>query len=75
MNKTYHLGLRKGYTSRTRNTVYLEARRNVDFLSCELWLYIGERIVTKSHLQTHKNDFLQWINQKYATNFKHIVLD
>ena len=74
-DKTYHLGFYRGYTSRTKNTVYFQARRCIDFLSCELLEYIGERVVTKKHLEEHKTELLQWINKQFGFNFKRIVFD
>jgi len=73
--KTYHLGFYRGYTPRTKNTVYFQARRDKDYLSCELLKYIGERVVTKKHLKEHKAEILQWVNEHYGFNFTRIVFD
>ena len=47
MDKTYHLGLVKGTGGGWANghketTVVLQARRDVDYLSPGLWVYLGE---------------------------------
>ena len=73
--KTYHIALVKGYTPRTRHTVYLQARRNLDLLSCEAWKYLGERITTKAALKAIAPQLLDMINAVYKTNFVRIVID
>ena len=80
--KVYHVGLIKG-TGKTvcwsnghrKNTIIVEMRKNKDFLSCELWLYLGERITTKESVKQKKFEMLQWINAKYNQSFTHIRID
>jgi hypothetical protein len=45
--KTYFLGARIG----SKKTIILEARRNIDYLSCELIEFLGEREITKDQLK------------------------
>ena len=70
-NSTYHIGLLK----KSEETVVLQLRRSVDFLSPEIWKYYGERINTKANIKRNKNTFLCAINAHYGTNFKHILID
>ena len=50
----YHVGFAK-----RGRTLVIEARRSVDFLSCELYDYMGERVVTKKHLYDFRYDILK----------------
>lgn len=81
-DKIYHIALIKGTRNcqcwangHRKNTVIVEMRENKDFLSCELWLYLGERITTKESIKQKKFEMLQWINAKYNQNFTHIRID
>ena len=57
----YYLGLIRG-TGRCQcwgnghkeDTLVLQARRDKGYLSCDLWKYLGQRVVTKAHLKRHK---------------------
>lgn len=78
----YHLGLIKGsgqckcWANGHRNsTVVLQARRNIDYLSPDLWQYLGERETTKAQLKTNAQHILTWINGAYNTDYAHIVID
>jgi hypothetical protein len=78
---SYHIGLLKGtgkclYWSNghKKNTVAVEMERSIDYLSCELWKYIGERITTKENYKKNKLNILKWINQEFNTNFDHIII-
>ncbi len=53
MKHTYHVGLAK-----RGRTLVIEARRCVDYLSCELYDYLGQREVTKSHLREQRYNIL-----------------
>ncbi len=72
---TYHVGIRKGYSPRTRDTLYLEARSSVDCLSCETWLYWGERDVSKAELERNKAWILKHVNEEQGTSYQRIVMD
>lgn len=50
----YHIGL-----GIRKNTLVIEARRCVDFLSCELYDYMGERIITKKELYINRYKILE----------------
>lgn len=53
MEKTYHIGL-----SKRGKTMVIEMVRCVDYLGCEIYDYMGERIVTKKHLNDCRYDLL-----------------
>jgi len=69
----YHLGLLKNYHNQKR--VILQARRDVDFLDCELWQYLGVRETTKAKLYHNRAKILEWINQTNDTHFEIITID
>lgn len=80
--RIYHLGIVAGdmlpYGHNTpckRKTLYLQARRSVDFLSCDLWLYLGERITTKVRLAENANEILAMVNKQQGTNYKRLVVE
>jgi hypothetical protein len=80
--RTYHLGLLRG-TGKTRywsnghstSTLILQARKNVDSLSPDLWYYIGERIITKKQLKINAIKILEQININNHTSFNKIIID
>ena len=78
----YHVGLVKGSgrckcwnNQHKRDTVVVELRRSIDFLSCELWQYLGERETTKEGYRANKRGLLEFINSRYNTNFRRIIID
>ena len=78
----YYVGLVKGTgtvacwgNNHRRSTVVVEMRRDLDFLSPDLWEYIGPREVTKSHVKTHRLDLLKAINVQYNADFQNIIID
>ena len=75
--QTYHIGLAKGghYHGGRESTLIVQARRSIDFLSCELWKYMGQRETTKAQLKARKSELLSAINTQYGTDFKRIVID
>lgn len=80
MERTYHVGIVKNYrgfyTPKCKVTgLTIEARRSVDYLSCETWLYLGERITTKAALYRNRFAILALINQKEGTDYKSIRVD
>jgi len=77
MSKTYHVGLAKGgrYHGGRESTLIVQARRSVDFLSCELWKYLGERETTKAELKARKAEILAAVNTQYGTAFNRVVID
>ena len=70
---TYHVGLLKDYHNPKR--IILQARRNIDLLSCELWKYLGERITTKAQYTRDKAFLLKHINQELGTAYTSLVID
>ena len=53
VEKTYHIGF-----AIEGHTFIIEARRDKDFLSCELYDYMGEHIITKERLHEHRYEIL-----------------
>lgn len=68
--KKYHFGIVK----KSEKTAILQMRKTVDELSCELWLYFGERMNTKAQIRKDKVKLLQEINNSYSKNFKHLII-
>uniref|UniRef100_A0A6M3LFF9 Uncharacterized protein n=1 Tax=viral metagenome TaxID=1070528 RepID=A0A6M3LFF9_9ZZZZ len=69
----YHVGL-----SKRGKTMVIEARHNVDYLSCELYDYMGRREVTKSHLNAHRYELLSHMQQSKPAvygNLRYAVVD
>jgi len=66
----YHVGLLK-----QGETLVIEMRRDIDYLNCEIWRYLGQRQVTKKYYKENKIVILQAINSTEGTNFKRIVID
>lgn len=50
---TYHIGL-----SKRGKTMVVETAHCVDFLGCEIYDYMGERIITKKQLNASRHDLL-----------------
>lgn len=72
----YYLGLLIDYCNpKYTGTVTVQARRCIDCLDCELWEYLGPRVVTKAHLKANKAGLLAWINQTFNATFTRIVID
>ena len=78
----YHVGLVKG-TGNTKcwanghraTTAVVELRRDIDFLSTDLWRYMGRRETTKARIRAEKIALLTAINQQYQTSFTSIIID
>ena len=73
----YHIGLVHGGTMRGGDPerVTVQMRRDVDFLDCEIWEYLGMREVTKTHVRTNRLQLLSALNKQYGTNFTKITVD
>lgn len=50
----YHVGF-----SKRGQTLVIEATRSVDYLSCELYDYMGRRETTKAQLRANRYDILR----------------
>lgn len=81
---TYHIGLLKGSgptlywrNGHHKTTVIIQARRNLDSLSPDLWKYCGERHTTKHQLRRYARSgaLVAAINRDYATSFNRVVID
>ena len=53
----------------------VQLRRNKDYLSCELWKYLGTIGTTKKYANETKLELLKNINNKYNTKFTRITID
>jgi len=65
--RSYHLGLRK-----RGPCLILEVADSVDQLSCELWIYLGERIRSIAALRKNKAEILKEVNIAHKTDFRRI---
>ena len=72
MKGIYHIGIGK-----RGQTAIIEARRDIDYLSCEIYDYMGQRITTKKHLAYHRYGLLShlknWRPDVYA-DCKYIIV-
>lgn len=74
--RTYHVALLRDYRKRYYNRrVILQLRRNIDNLDCEIWMYLGERVVTKAHVRQHCKMALEWVNKEFGMSFTQIKID
>ena len=55
----YYIGIGK-----RGKTLEIEAVRNKDFLSCEIYDYYGEREVTKQHLNNNRYNILALLKKQ-----------
>jgi len=80
--KTYFIGMMKGSGScyplhrngHKADTLIVQAARDKDFLSCDLWKYLGEFIITKKELKERKALILSEVNKLHNTNFIHCII-
>ena len=56
---TYHVGITK-----RGNTMVIEARRSVDYLSCELYDYMGRRETTKRALYDNRYRLMELMKER-----------
>ena len=71
--KVYHVGF-----SKRGKTMVIEARENIDCLSCELYDYMGQRETTKQSLNNNRYLILAEMkkqNPKVYGNLKYAVVD
>lgn len=69
----YHVGLAK-----RGKTLVIEARRDIDYLSCELYDYMGQRETTKAQLKKNRYQVLELMKQQRPDvygNLKFAVVD
>ncbi len=73
----YHVALCFGlyHGKHRKGTVVVQMRRNIDFLSEEVWKYLGKRFTTKKLIREQSKFTLEWINKEFGTDFKHLIVD
>ena len=78
----YHVGLIRGTgkvqcwaNGHRKSTVVVQMRKDKDYLSPDLWEYIGPREVTKAHVKANRVKLLQAINEQYGTQFTHLLVE
>lgn len=69
----YHVGFLKDY--KHPNRLRMQLCKDKDLLSCELWRYFGERVITKTEIRRKKNEILQWINNRHGTSFTRLIIE
>jgi hypothetical protein len=74
MARTYHIGF-SAPNGINGDTLVIEARRDVDYLSCELWQYRGERETTKRALHEVRFSIMELVNRENGTTFSHVRVD
>ena len=55
----YHIGITK-----RGKTLVIQARRGIDYLDCEIYDYMGVRVITKAHLHEHRYDILAMMQKE-----------
>ena len=60
--KTYHIG-----TVKRGKTLVIEAVRDVDYLSCEIYDYLGKRETTKASLRANRYQILTMLQIQRPT--------
>ena len=68
--RIYHVGLLMA-----GRKVVVEMRRNIDFLSPDLWIYCGRRETTKKQVREKRIALLQAINKEHGTQFDRIEVN
>lgn len=71
---TYHVGF-VAPNGVDGDTLVIQARRSVDYLSCDLWRYMGPRETTKRELYEARWDILAFVNRESGTYFSHVRVD
>ena len=68
--RTYFIGV-----SKRGRTVIVQAAESVDSLSCEIYLYYGERVTTKKNLRDNKRTLLnEFVKLNPFQNCKYISI-
>jgi hypothetical protein len=57
--RTYYIGIGK-----RGKTMVIQATRSVDFLSCEIYDYLGKRITTKTELKEKRYGILEMMQRQ-----------
>jgi hypothetical protein len=72
MEKTYFIGL---INDKCNKIFILQLRKSVDFLSCGISHYFGERINTKKNIKANKSILLTEFNKMFKTDYKRLIID
>ena len=73
MKNQYHIGITK-----QGNTMVIEARKSIDYLSCEIYDYMGIRETTKAQLKNNRYEILNLMQNKRPDvygNLKYAIVD
>ena len=70
--KVYHLGI---CLEKNKTRMIVQARECVDFLSCEIYEYLGRRQTTKKQLYEKRFGLLEWANKQFGFNCTSIKID
>ena len=73
----YHVAVFPGiYVGKSSGVLVLQARRNLDLLSCEVLEYCGQRRITKTALRKDAGCVLKYFAAKYPSyGFVRLVID
>lgn len=69
--KVYFMGIYK----KNARTIVLQVTDCLDSLSCETWLYFGQRVNTVKNLRAQRLAILQEINRTHEKNYKHLIIE
>lgn len=70
---TYFIGIAK-----RGNTMVIQACRDKDYLSCEIYDYFGERQVTKKQLRERRYGLLKYLqarNPRVYSNLRYAIVE
>ena len=74
MPRTYHVGFSAPHGV-DGDTLVIQARRDVDYLSADLWQYRGQRETTKRALREVRFSILELVNRENGTAFTRVRVD
>lgn len=69
---TYHMSV---INNKVNKTFTLQLRKGIDYLSCEISHYFGERINTKTNIKKQKSVLLDELNKMFNTSYKRLIID
>jgi len=83
MKRTYYIAFLRGIPSgpccncHSADTVIVQARRNKDYLSPDIFEYFGEYEITKKQLRENvaKPEFLAYVNRQFKRDFQRVVVE
>jgi hypothetical protein len=65
----YHIGFEKD-----GDRLIIHAAQDVDALPCELWIYKGQRDITRARLHARRHALRLAVNATYGTAFTRVCL-